>query len=67
MPHKNGKEAFNEARKIRPGVKALFISGYTGEIIHKKGILHVGLDFIPKPVSPAELLFKVREVLDRKN
>ena len=65
MPHKNGKEAFDEIRKSRKDVKALFISGYTGDIIHKKGVLDVGLDFIPKPISEREFLKKVREILDR--
>jgi CheY-like chemotaxis protein len=64
MPKKIGKEVYDEIRKIRPEMKALFISGYTAEIIHKKGVLEEGLNFISKPVSPPELLEKVREVLD---
>jgi hypothetical protein len=44
----------------------LFISGYSEDMISKKGILEEGSSFISKPVSPSELLQKVREVLDRK-
>jgi len=36
-------------------------------MISKEGILEKGLSFISKPVSPSELLRKVREVLDRKD
>ncbi len=67
MPKKNGKEAYEEIRKLSPDLPALFTSGYTANIIHKKGILEEGLHFIHKPVSPQELLLKVREVLDRQD
>ncbi len=66
MPKKNGKEVYEEIKKINPGIKTIFLSGYTANLIHKKGILKKGLDFILKPVSPKELLRKVREALDRK-
>ncbi|HEX8949101.1 MAG TPA: ATP-binding protein [Dissulfurispiraceae bacterium] len=64
MPKKNGKEVYDELRKMSPGVKVLFTSGYTADIIHKKGILDEGLNFISKPVMPNELLRKIREVMD---
>ena len=65
MPKKNGKEAYDEINILSPEVKALFISGYTAEIVHKKGILDREINFISKPVSPNELLKKVREVLGK--
>lgn len=65
MPKKNGKEAYEEIRKIKPDVKALFCSGYTSDIIHAKGILETELNYLAKPLSPEKLLTKVREVLDR--
>jgi len=64
MPKKNGKEAYNEIRKIREDVKALFTSGYTGDIVLGKGIENNAFNFIPKPLSPIDLLKKVRVVLD---
>ncbi len=67
MPKKNGKEAYQEICKIQPGIKVLFTSGYTADIIHRKGILETGLDFILKPIAPAIFLKKVREVLDKTN
>jgi len=63
MPKKNGKEAYEAIRKIKPEIKAVFISGYSAEIIDEQAII-AGLHFIGKPVSPEELLFKIREVLD---
>jgi nitrogen-specific signal transduction histidine kinase len=65
MPRKNGKDALNEIRALRPGVKAVFISGYSADIISKEGVLDEGLDVISKPISPVELLRKLRQVLDR--
>ncbi|MEW6109003.1 MAG: ATP-binding protein [Nitrospirota bacterium] len=65
MPKKNGKEVYEEIRKVSPGIKTLFISGYTADLLHKKGILDEGINFISKPVSVNELLTKVREVLDK--
>ncbi len=65
MPKKNGREAYAAMQKIEPAVKALFTSGYTADIIHKQELLEKGLEFILKPVSPTELLKKVREVLDK--
>lgn len=63
MPNKNGKEAYEEMKKIRPNIKALFISGYTGDVVIDKGVSGDAVDFISKPLSPNELLLKVREVL----
>ena len=63
MPKKNGKEVCEELRRIRPGVKVLFISGYTADIVHDKGILDQELPFLSKPIAPQALLRKVREVL----
>jgi two-component system cell cycle sensor histidine kinase/response regulator CckA len=67
MPKKNGKETYEEIRKIRPGIKTLFTSGYTADVVHQKRIMETGLDFIVKPTSPSAFLKKVREVLDKSN
>lgn len=65
MPVKSGKEAYEEIKRIRPDIKALFASGYTMDIITKKELHDKGLGFIPKPVAPKDLLKKVREALDK--
>jgi PAS domain S-box-containing protein len=63
MPKMNGKDAFDEMRKINPDIKSIFISGYTRDIIHKRGLLDQSLEFVSKPLNPKKLLIKVREVL----
>ena len=64
MPKFNGKEIFDEIKKLRPDIRALFTSGYDANIIHKKGILKEDLPFISKPILPETLLNKLRELLD---
>jgi two-component system cell cycle sensor histidine kinase/response regulator CckA len=64
MPGKNGKEVYNEIKKIKPNMKALFTSGYTKDIIINKGLHDPSYNFLSKPLSPNELLHKVRELLD---
>lgn len=59
MPKKNGKDAYEDIKGIRHDIKAVFTSGYAADIIGIEG----GFEFISKPVSPNELLRKVREVL----
>lgn len=65
MPKKNGKDAYEEIRKMSPDIKALFMSGYTRDVIRVRGILEDGFEFIMKPASPTVLLGKVREILDK--
>ncbi len=65
MPGKNGREVLDEIRKIKPGVKVMFISGYTADIMHDKGICEEGTEFITKPFKKNDLLRKVRKILDR--
>jgi len=67
MPNKNGKEVAEEIRKVSPGTKILFASGYTMDIIKTRELTEAGLDIILKPVLPRDLLRKVREILDRKS
>ena len=65
MPKKNGKEVFENMRELKPQIKALFISGYTSDIVHQKKIVEDGFDVISKPVSSVKLLTKVREILEK--
>jgi PAS domain S-box-containing protein len=66
MPRMNGWEAYQRIVKRKPQVPTLFISGYTDDIIHRKGILDEDLNFLPKPITPAQLLAKVRSILDNR-
>ncbi|MCF6291494.1 MAG: response regulator [Desulfobacterales bacterium] len=64
MPNKGGRAAYDEIRTERPGIKVLFLSGYTTDTIVRNGFLEQGLNFISKPVAPAKLLKKIRGILD---
>lgn len=64
MPGMNGKELAEEMLSMNPGLKSLFMSGYTNNIIVHHGILEDGIDHIQKPFSMQDLAVKVREVLD---
>lgn len=66
MPKKNGREVYEEIRKVDPGVAFLFTSGHTRDTILNRGIADSEFDFLPKPIAPFELLQMVRKVLDRK-
>jgi PAS domain S-box-containing protein len=65
MPRKNGKEAYLEIKKLRPETKAIFMSGYTGDILSRKGINRVGIPMISKPIVIERLLKEIRDVLDK--
>jgi CheY-like chemotaxis protein len=65
MPRKNGKEAYEAIKKIRPDIRAFYITGYAGDIIYESGIIKGEVDLLSKPLLSTELLRKVREVLDR--
>jgi response regulator RpfG family c-di-GMP phosphodiesterase len=65
MPGKNGREILAEIKEINPEIKVIFISGYTADIIQKRGIIEEGVEFVTKPFSNNLLLLKVREMLDR--
>jgi len=65
MPKKNGGDAFYEIRAMRGDVRAIFISGYTGDIIDRQRISEGGANFLMKPILPEKLLNLAREVLDR--
>jgi len=66
MPRMNGKEVYDKIRKINPGIKVIFLSGYSDDIINKKESGAKEMNFLLKPVSINILLGKVREVLDGK-
>ncbi|MDD5167399.1 MAG: ATP-binding protein, partial [Syntrophales bacterium] len=66
MPKKTGREVYDVVRSKKPKTPVLFISGYTADILHKKGVFEEGIQFISKPVSPFDLLRKIRDLLDKR-
>ncbi len=65
MPRMNGRELETHVRASRPGVKTVFMSGYTADTIAHRGVLEPGIDFLQKPFTAASLGEKVRAVIDR--
>ena len=66
LPGMNGRELFGRLSARRPGLKVLYMSGYTDNIILHHGVLENGIAFIPKPFSVAALTSQIRKVLDKK-
>ncbi|WP_051690075.1 PAS domain S-box protein [Pelobacter seleniigenes] len=64
MPSMNGKQLSEKLKDLQPGIKTLFMSGYTADMISTKGVIEEGVQFLQKPFSLDTLMAKVREVLD---
>ena len=64
MPEMNGRDLAEQLLTINNGIKCLFMSGYTSDIIDNQGLLIEGMRFIQKPFSKNELASKIREMLD---
>ena len=64
MPGLGGRELAERLRASRPGLKVLFLSGYTDDAVVRHGVLHEAVNFLQKPFSPTALAHKVREALD---
>lgn len=66
MPVTGGRALAERLRESRPGMKVLFTSGYSEDIVSKQGVLEQGTHFIGKPYSTAELANRIREVLEEE-
>ncbi|MDA8135704.1 MAG: ATP-binding protein [Desulfobacteraceae bacterium] len=64
MPGMNGRDLAKAMTLLYPGLRCLFMSGYTANVIARHGVLDKGINFIQKPFSIQALSIKVREVLD---
>ena len=64
MPGMNGKDLNDKLKEFKPGLKCVFMSGYTANAIAHHGILDEGIHFLQKPFSVKTIAEKIREVLD---
>jgi FixJ family two-component response regulator len=65
MPRLSGRELFERLSALRPELRCVFMSGYTGHAALRNGTLPEGHGFLGKPFTTEGLLRKVREALDR--
>jgi CheY-like chemotaxis protein len=64
MPGMNGRALADSVRRSHPGVKTLFMTGYSRNAIVHQGRLDPGVALIQKPFSQASLAFRIRTILD---
>ncbi len=64
MPGMNGRELAAQIAKLLPGVRVLYMSGYTENAVGQDGTLDAGINLLQKPFSLPALKDRVREVLD---
>jgi CheY-like chemotaxis protein len=64
MPGMNGRALTEELTRRRPGLKVIFMSGYTADVIGRQGSLDPGMILIQKPFTPGVVLRTIRKVLD---
>ncbi len=63
LPGMNGKELVARLRVGRPGLRCLYMSGYTADVIAQHGVLDAGVAFLQKPFTIQSLAEKAREAL----
>ena len=64
LPEMNGRDLARQLGAIRPQMKCLYMSGYTADVIARRGVLDESVCFLQKPFTMDALAAKVREVLD---
>jgi PAS domain S-box-containing protein len=64
MPDMNGRELAQHAKRLRPGMKVLYVSGYADTSMFDHRAFAGDGAFLQKPITPQSLLRKVRETLD---
>ncbi|MDD2335559.1 MAG: response regulator [Geobacteraceae bacterium] len=65
MPKKNGWEAYETIRRVRPDIRVIFMSGYTADVFQQRAIPDEGMNVLTKPIPPDDLLRGIRYELDR--
>jgi CheY-like chemotaxis protein len=63
MPNMSGRELAGRMRSLRPGIKVLYMSGYTDDAVVRHGVLDATDHFLQKPFTVSSFVSKVRELL----
>jgi signal transduction histidine kinase len=64
LPHMSGRAVAEQLRARRPGLRVLYMSGYTDDAIVHRGVLDPNTPFIQKPFTPDALAQRVRQILE---
>jgi len=64
MPRMSGRELAHALRERWPGLRVLYMSGYTADVVARHGILEPGLHLIQKPFATTDLARRVKETLE---
>jgi two-component system, cell cycle sensor histidine kinase and response regulator CckA len=64
MPRMGGRALVERLAPVRPGMRVIYMSGYTDDAVVRHGGLNAEAAFVEKPIMPEPLLMKIREVLD---
>jgi signal transduction histidine kinase/ActR/RegA family two-component response regulator len=64
LPGANGRELARQARTLRPGLKILFMTGYSRNAIVHQGRLDPGVELLQKPITRDQLALRIRTLLD---
>ena len=67
MPRLGGRQLVDRLHAFRPGLKALYLSGYMDDTVLRHGVVDHHVAFLAKPFTPSALAAKVREVLDQRD
>jgi len=65
MPHMNGRDLAERMKQMRPGMKVIYMSGYTDNLVLQGGMVEEGSDFIQKPFNAETLAKRVRAALQQ--
>jgi CheY-like chemotaxis protein len=63
LPGMNGRQLADQARKLRPDLKILFMTGYAENAANAEGFLRPGMDMITKPFDLGHLSRRVRDII----
>ena len=65
MPQMSGPDLAEHVMSLRPGMKVIYMSGYTDSVIADHGVVGANLEYLQKPFGPDVLASRIRAVLDR--